>query len=181
MGVYDGDAAFLSGGDNKGIIVEGVMRAAKKVGSLSSSPSESPPAPVVVGVGVDGAGIGGARGGGDVGVPQVRPAKRPFEEEMLVMPGVKGGGLREGYPFSAIYAARKRKKREEEEEEWEGGGEGVMAAGGGGAVSNVRRRRRRRDVSENPLGAKIDRAGATTPPQQLRLQRRSKQHPTIVR
>ena len=122
MGVYDGDAAFLSGGDNKGIIVEGVMRAAKKVGSLSSSLSESPPAPVVVGVGVDGAGIGGARGGGDVGVPQVRPAKRPFEEEMLVMPGVKGGGLREGYPFSA-----------------EGGGGGGVGGGGGGGHGGRRR------------------------------------------
>jgi hypothetical protein len=98
VGVYDDDAAFLSGRDNKGIIVKGVMRAAKKAGSLSSSPSESPPAPVVVGVGIDGAGIGGARCGGDVGMPQVRPAKRPFEEAMLVMPGVKGGGSREGYP-----------------------------------------------------------------------------------
>ena len=103
---------FLSGGYNKGVVVEGVaraakkvgiivkgvMRAAKKAGSLSSLPSESPPAPVVVGVGIDGAGIGGARCGGDVGMPQVRPAKRPFEEAMLVMPGVKGGGSREGYP-----------------------------------------------------------------------------------
>ena len=33
------------------------------------------------------------------------------------------GGSREGYSFSAIYAARKRKKREEEEEQ-SGGGEG---------------------------------------------------------
>jgi hypothetical protein len=46
-----------------------------------------------------------------------------------------------------------------------------MAAGGGGAVSNVRRRRRRRRRrgSENPLRAKVDGAGATAPPQQLRL------------
>ncbi len=86
------------------------------------------------------------------------------------------------YSFSGIYAARKRKKRgdEEEEEEAEGGEEGVMAAGGGGAVSNARRRRRR-GGSENPLGAKIDGAGATTPPQQLRLQLWSKQQPTSVR
>jgi len=94
VGVNDGDVAFLSGGGNKDTIVEGVVRAAKKAGSLSSSPasellaSESPPAPV--GVGVGGAGIGGDRGGGDVGVPQVRPAKRPVEEAMLVVPGVKG-------------------------------------------------------------------------------------------
>ena len=92
MGVDDGDAAFLSGGGgDKGIACEGVVRAAKKAGSLSSSPSsESPPAPVGVGVGVGGAGVGGTRGGGDVGVPQVRPAERPVEEAMLVVPGVKG-------------------------------------------------------------------------------------------
>jgi hypothetical protein len=90
--------------------------------------------------------------------------------------------LREGYSFLAIYAARKRKKRDDddEEEEGEGGEEGGMAAGGGGAVSNARRRRRR-GGSENPLGAKIDGAGATTPPQQLRLRLRSKQQPTSVR
>ena len=47
MGVDDGNAAFLLGGGNKGIVVEGVVRA-------SSSPlTESPPAPV--GVGVSGA------------------------------------------------------------------------------------------------------------------------------
>jgi hypothetical protein len=34
---------------------------------------------------------------------------------------------------------------------------------------------------ENQLGAKIDGAGTTTPPQQLRLQLRSKEQPTIVR
>ena len=73
--------SFRKGGD-KGIVCEGVVRAAKKAGLLSSSPlSESPPAPV---------GVGGARGGGDVGVPQVRPAERPVEEAMLVVPGVKG-------------------------------------------------------------------------------------------
>ena len=33
------------------------------------------------------------------------------------------GGSREGYSFSAIYAAKKRKKREEEEEEEEEEGE----------------------------------------------------------
>ena len=85
MGVYDGNAEFLLGGDAKGIIVQGVVRAAKKAGSLLSSPLESPPAPVVVVVSV-----GGARGGGNVGVPQVRPAERPIEEAMLVVPGVKG-------------------------------------------------------------------------------------------
>ena len=54
MGVDDGNAAFLLGGGNKGIVVEGVVRATKKAGSLSSSPlTESPPAPV--GVGVSGA------------------------------------------------------------------------------------------------------------------------------
>ena len=43
-----------------------------------------------------------------------------------------------------------------------------MAAGGSGALLNVRRRmRRRRGGSENPLRAKVDRAGATAPPQQL--------------
>ena len=89
MGVDDGDAAFLSGGGDKGIACEGVVRAAKKAGSLSLSPSsESPPAPV--GVGVGGTGVGGTRGGGDVGVPQVRPAERPVKEAMLVVPGVKG-------------------------------------------------------------------------------------------
>ena len=73
--------SFRGGGD-KGIVIEGVVRAVKKVGSLSSSPSsESPQAPV---------GIGSARGGGDVGVPHVRPAKQPIEEAMLVVPGVKG-------------------------------------------------------------------------------------------
>ena len=71
-------------------------------------------------IGVGGAGVGGARGGGDVGVPQVRPAERPVEEAMPVVPGVEGWV---GYSFSAIYAARKRKKREEEEEQ-SGGGEG---------------------------------------------------------
>ena len=60
------------------------MRAAKKAGSLLSLPSsELPPAPV-------GAGVGGTRGGGDVGVPQVRPAERPVKEAMLVVPGVNG-------------------------------------------------------------------------------------------
>ena len=91
MGVDDGDAAFLSGGDDKGIVVEVVVRAAKKVGSLSLPPLlESSPPLVAVGVGVCGAGVGGARGGGDVGVPQVRPSERPVEEAMLVVPGVKG-------------------------------------------------------------------------------------------
>jgi hypothetical protein len=91
VGVDNGDAAFLSGGGDKGIVIEGVVRAAKKAGSLSSSQSsESPPAPVGVGVGGGGAGVGGARGGGNVGVPQVRPAKQPVEEAMLVVPGVKG-------------------------------------------------------------------------------------------
>ena len=68
VGIDDGHAAFLSGGGgDKGIVVEGVVRATKKEGSLSSSPlSESPPAPI---------GVGGARGRGDVGVPQVRPAE----------------------------------------------------------------------------------------------------------
>ena len=80
--------SFRGGGD-KGIACEGVVRAAKKAGSLSLSlSSESPPAPV--GVGVGGTGVGGTRGGGDVGVPQVRPAERPVEEAMLVVPGVKG-------------------------------------------------------------------------------------------
>jgi hypothetical protein len=59
MGVDDGDAAFLSEGGDKGIVCEGVVRAVKKAGPLLSLPSsESPPAPV---------GVGGARGGGDVG------------------------------------------------------------------------------------------------------------------
>jgi hypothetical protein len=89
VGINDSGAAFLSGGGNKGIVVEGVVRAAKKAGSLSSSPSsESPPAPV--GVGIGGASVGGARGGGDVGVPKERPAEGPVEEAMLVLPGVKG-------------------------------------------------------------------------------------------
>ena len=117
------------GGYDKGVVVEGVARAAKKA---------------------------------DVGVPQVRPDKRPVKEAMLIVPGVKGW-VEGGYSFSAIYAARKRKKRDEEEEEGE---EGVMMAGGSGAVSNARRRRRR-GGSENPLGAKINGVGATTPPQQL--------------
>jgi hypothetical protein len=34
VGVDDGDAAFLSEGGDKGIVVEGVVRAAKKAGSL---------------------------------------------------------------------------------------------------------------------------------------------------
>jgi hypothetical protein len=84
---------------------------------------------------------------------------------------------------------RGRKKREEEEEEEEGeeeeeeeegGEEGVMAAGGGGAVSNARRMRRR-GRSENPLGAKIDGAGATAPPQQLRLRLRLRRTTRIAR
>ena len=54
--------------------------------------------------------------------------------------------MREGYSILGIYTMRKRKKREEEEEEEE------------------------RRGSDNPLGAKIDGAGATVPPQQLRLQ-----------
>jgi hypothetical protein len=73
----------------------------------------------------------------------------------------------------------KRKKREEGEGEGEGEEEGVMAVGGGRAVSNARMRRRR-DGSENTLGAKINGAGATMPPQQLQLQLWSKQQPTIV-
>jgi hypothetical protein len=40
---------------------------------------------------------------------------------------------------------------------------------------------RRRGGSENTLGAKINGAGATMPPQQLQLQLWSKQQPTIVR
>ena len=79
MGVDGGNTAFLSGEGDKGIVFEGVVRAAKKAGSLSSSPlSKSPPAPVVVsvgGAGVGGTGIGGARAGCNVGVPQVRPAE----------------------------------------------------------------------------------------------------------
>ena len=53
-------------------------------------------------------------------VPQVRPAKRPVEEAMLVLvvPGVKG------WVEGGVYATRKRKKRDEEEEEGEGGRRG---------------------------------------------------------
>ena len=100
------------GGYDKGVVVEGLARAAKKAGSASSS---SPVIVRIVGVNdgdaafllgwggdkgireeggfvvvVAGAGVGGARGGGDVGVPQVQPAERPVEEAMLVVPGVKG-------------------------------------------------------------------------------------------
>ncbi len=43
-GVDDGDAAFLSGGYDKDVLVEGVARAVKKVALLTSPPlSESPP------------------------------------------------------------------------------------------------------------------------------------------
>ena len=46
MGVNDGDVSFLSkGGGDKGIAVEGVMRAAKKAGLLSSSPAPAAAAP----------------------------------------------------------------------------------------------------------------------------------------
>jgi hypothetical protein len=83
MGIDDGNAAFLSEGGDEGIVVEGVVGATKKAGSLSSSPSpELPPAPVVVGVG--GASVGGARAGDEVGVPQVRPDARCARGEGVV-------------------------------------------------------------------------------------------------
>ena len=95
------------GGYDKGVVVEGLARAAKKAGSASSS---SPVIVRIVGVndgdaafllgwggdkGIREEGgfvvvVAGARGGGDVGVPQVQPAERPVEEAMLVVPGVKG-------------------------------------------------------------------------------------------
>ena len=82
---------------------------------------------------------------------QVRPAKRPVEEVMLVVPDVA--------PLGRGRRGRRRRRRRRRR-----GGGGVMAAGGGGAVSNARRRRRR-DESENPLGVKTNGAGATAPPQ----------------
>ena len=69
----------------------------------------------VVGIGIGGAGVGGARGGGDVVVPQVRPAKQPVKETMLIVPGMEGwveGGV---LLLGDI-------RREEEEEEGGGGG-----------------------------------------------------------
>ena len=76
MGIDDGNAAFLSGGGDKGIVIEGVVGATKKAGLLLLLPlSELTPAPVVVGIGVGGASVGGARARDDMGAPQVRPAK----------------------------------------------------------------------------------------------------------
>ena len=57
-GVDDGDAAFLSGGYCKGVVVKAVARAANKSGSLSS-PSELPPG----GRGARGARSRGTKGG----------------------------------------------------------------------------------------------------------------------
>ena len=94
-----------------------------------------------------------------MGLTQVRPAERPVQEAMLFVPGVEG--LVEGW---VLHLGNIRRLEEEEEGGGGGGGGGVMVAGGGGAVS-IARRRRRRGVSENPLGAKTSRAGATVPPQ----------------
>ena len=43
-GVDEGEAAFLSGGYDKGVVLGGVARAAKKSGSSLSSPLPSPEA-----------------------------------------------------------------------------------------------------------------------------------------
>jgi hypothetical protein len=59
-----------------------------------------------------------------VGVPQVWPAKRPVEEAMLVMPGVKGwveGGV---LLLGDLRCKEEEEEREEEEEEGEVGGRG---------------------------------------------------------
>ncbi len=65
-------AAFLSGGYDKGVVVEGVTRAAKKAGSLSSSPSSESWASTT-------ATWPSFRGGGDKGIAcegVVRAAKK---------------------------------------------------------------------------------------------------------
>ena len=61
-----------------------------------------------------------------MGVPQVRPAKRPVEEVMLVVPRV------EGWIEGGVLILGKIQSVEEEEEGGGGGGGGEGGGGGGG-------------------------------------------------
>ena len=129
-GVDDGNAAFLWGGYDKGVFVEGFTRAVKKAASSSLPPSsESPPggrgnreaAAPEGAVSRDG---GGERGE-EVPCRGVGCGCAPFRQQralvLVVVPGVEGwveGGV----------LLLGDKCREEEEEEVGGGGGG----GGGG-------------------------------------------------
>ena len=118
--VDNGNVAFLSGGYDKGVVIEGVVRAVKKA-ALSSSPpsSESPPggrgnreaAAPEGAVSRDGGGRGGRRSPATATDADAHCLDSNGPSSSSSCQGWRGGS-REGYSFSAIlYTARKRKKR----------------------------------------------------------------------
>ena len=122
--------SFLSGGYDKGVVVEGVARAVKKAASSSSPPSsESPPegrgnreavAPEGA-ISRDGGGRGGRRSPAAATDADARHSYSNGHSSSLS--GWRGGS-REGYSFSAIYAALLGNIHRKEEEEEVGGGGG---------------------------------------------------------